>query len=461
MEKYEAFNYMMNSKSVAIIGASTNPDKIGNIIMKNYVTNGFAGELYPVNVKDEGDILGFKSYRSVLDIKKDIDLAVIAVPAQYVPDVLDECGRAKVKSAIIISGGFAEVGNAALQEKIVEISKKYSLPVLGPNCLGVMNPKERVNTLFLPSFKMDTPKIGGVSFASQSGAVGSSVLDMVASEGFGLAKFISYGNAVDLDECDILEYLMHDNSTKTIMFYLEGVKRGLEFMEVAKRATKVKPIVAIKGGTTEAGGAAAHSHTASLAGSYEAYEAMFKQSGIIQAKSLDDLLDFAKIFETEPLAKGNRVAIITNGGGTGVLASDAVYANGMQFPELSEESKSKLREAMPPIVNIRIPLDMAGDADEKRFSDALSIISNDNNVDALMVICLFQTPGADSKVAEMIIRYNAMLKKPMVVVSAGGTYSQVHKSIMENSGVPVYPSPERAARALAALVRYSKFKNGQ
>ncbi len=461
MEKYEAFNYMMNSKSVAIIGASTNPDKIGNIIMKNYVANGFAGELYPVNVKDEGNILGFKSYRSVLDIKKDIDLAVIAVPAQYVPDVLDECGRAKVKSAIIISGGFAEVGNTALQDKVVEISKKYSLPVLGPNCLGVMNPKERVNTLFLPSFKMDTPKIGGVSFASQSGAVGSSVLDMVASEGFGLAKFISYGNAADLDECDILEYLMHDSNTKTIMFYLEGVKRGLEFMEVAKRATKIKPIVAIKGGATEAGSSAAHSHTASLAGSYEAYEAMFKQSGIIQAKSLDDLLDFAKIFETEPLAKGNRVAIITNGGGTGVLASDAVYANGMQFPELSEESKSKLREVMPPIVNIRIPLDMAGDADEKRFGDALSIISNDKNVDALMVICLFQTPGADSKVAEMIIRYNATINKPMVVVSAGGTYSQIHKSIMENSGVPVYPSPERAARALAALVKYSKFKNSQ
>ncbi|MEM0148553.1 MAG: hypothetical protein QXY10_03080, partial [Candidatus Micrarchaeaceae archaeon] len=188
---------------------------------------------------------------------------------------------------------------------------------------------------------------------------------------------------------------------------------------------------------------------------------MFKQTGIIQAKSLDELLDFAKIFEAEPLAKGNRVAIITNGGGTGVLASDAVYANGMIFPELNEESKAKLREAMPAIVNIRMPLDMAGDADEKRFGDALEIISNDSNVDAIIVICLFQTPGADSKVAEMLIRYNSMMKKPMVVVSAGGTYTKIHRSIMENSGVPVYPSPERAARALAMLINYSKFKNAK
>ncbi|MEM3860130.1 MAG: hypothetical protein QW478_12135, partial [Candidatus Micrarchaeaceae archaeon] len=348
-----------------------------------------------------------------------------------------------------------------LQQKLVDISKEYNIPLLGPNCLGVMNQKERINTLFLPTFKMDTPKIGGVSFATQSGAVGSSVLDMIADEGFGLSKFISYGNAADLDECDILNYLGQDKDTKSVLFYLEGVRRGREFMEIATKVAKIKPIIAIKGGATSAGSQAAHSHTASLAGSYEAYVAMFKQTGIIQAKSLDELLDFAKIFEAEPLAKGNRVAIITNGGGTGVLASDAVYANGMIFPELNEESKAKLREAMPAIVNIRMPLDMAGDADEKRFGDALEIISNDSNVDAIIVICLFQTPGADSKVAEMLIRYNSMMKKPMVVVSAGGTYTKIHRSIMENSGVPVYPSPERAARALAMLINYSKFKNAK
>ncbi|MEM0106646.1 MAG: CoA-binding protein [Candidatus Micrarchaeaceae archaeon] len=461
MDKYMYFDYMLNSKSVAIIGASSNPEKIGYIIMKNFVSSGFNGELYPVNIKEEGEILGYKAYKSVLDIKKDIDLAVIAIPAQVVPSVLEECGKANVKSVIVISGGFSEVGNIDLQQKLVDISKEYNIPLLGPNCLGVMNQKERINTLFLPTFKMDTPKIGGVSFATQSGAVGSSVLDMIADEGFGLSKFISYGNAADLDECDILNYLGQDKDTKSVLFYLEGVRRGREFMEIATKVAKIKPIIAIKGGATSAGSQAAHSHTASLAGSYEAYVAMFKQTGIIQAKSLDELLDFAKIFEAEPLAKGNRVAIITNGGGTGVLASDAVYANGMIFPELNEESKAKLREAMPAIVNIRMPLDMAGDADEKRFGDALEIISNDSNVDAIIVICLFQTPGADSKVAEMLIRYNSMMKKPMVVVSAGGTYTKIHRSIMENSGVPVYPSPERAARALAMLINYSKFKNAK
>ncbi|MEM3477029.1 MAG: CoA-binding protein, partial [Candidatus Micrarchaeaceae archaeon] len=296
MDKYMYFDYMLNSKSVAIIGASSNPEKIGYIIMKNFVSSGFNGELYPVNIKEEGEILGYKAYKSVLDIKKDIDLAVIAIPAQVVPSVLEECGKANVKSVIVISGGFSEVGNIDLQQKLVDISKEYNIPLLGPNCLGVMNQKERINTLFLPTFKMDTPKIGGVSFATQSGAVGSSVLDMIADEGFGLSKFISYGNAADLDECDILNYLGQDKDTKSVLFYLEGVRRGREFMEIATKVAKIKPIIAIKGGATSAGSQAAHSHTASLAGSYEAYVAMFKQTGIIQAKSLDELLDFAKIF---------------------------------------------------------------------------------------------------------------------------------------------------------------------
>ncbi|MGC8669877.1 MAG: acetate--CoA ligase family protein [Candidatus Micrarchaeia archaeon] len=455
--KYWNLEHIMHPRSVAIIGASNNPDKIGHVIMQNYFDSGYDGKLYPINIKNEDKIMGLKAYKSILDVKMPIDLAVIATPAPTVPMVLEECGKASVKGAIVVSGGFAEVGENALQDQIVSIANKYSMPVIGPNCLGVMDPRSRVDTLFLPTFKIDKPSIGGVSFASQSGAVGSSILDMIDNEGFGMARFISYGNAAVVDEVDILNYLSNDKYTKVIVFYIEGVKRGKEFIEVAKRASLKKPIVVIKGGVTEAGASAAHSHTAALTGSYGAYEAVFNQFGFTIANDIKDLLNYAKIFETQPLAIGNRVAIITNGGGTGVLATDALYKNGLVLPELSDESKKALRKIMPPIVNIKMPLDMAGDADDKRFSAALSIIENDPNIDAVMAIALFQTPGADSRVAATLIHYGTMMKKPLVVVSMGGSYTQAHRAMIESSGVPVYSSPGDAASALAALFAYSRY----
>ena len=456
--KYYDLEKMLKPKSVAIIGASQSPEKVGHIIMQNYLNVGYDGEIYPVNVSAEGNILGRKSYKSVLDIKKPLDLAVIAIPAKFVPQTLEECGKAKVKSVIIVSSGFSEVGDSGLQDQIVSIAKKYSLPVLGPNCLGVMDLRSRVDTMFLPTFKIDKPSIGGVSFASQSGAVGSAVLDLISHENFGLSKFISYGNAAVVDEVDILNYLGHDPDTKVIIFYIEGVRRGKEFVEVAKEVTKLKPVIIIKGGITPAGSSAAHSHTASLAGSYAAYEAVFEQYGFIQAKSLDDMLYFAKIFEAQPLSTKKRIAIITNGGGVGVLAADSLYQNGLQMAELSDYAKKTLRKVMPPIVNMSMPMDMAGDADDKRFGAAMEVLSKDPNVDALMVISLFQTPGADSRVAAMIIKYGSEGKKPIVVVSPGGNYAEVHNNMMESSGVPVNPSPEDAAKALAALVKYSEYR---
>lgn len=458
MRKYKGMEYIFNPRSVAIIGASQNPDKVGHVILQNYLDVGFEGKLYPVNIKSTEPILGLKSYKKVADIKSGIDLAVIAIPADFVPKILDECGKAGVKSAIIVSGGFSEIGKEDLQGSILKISDKYSMPVLGPNCLGVMDIRTRVDTLFLPTFKLDKPKIGGVSFVSQSGAVGSSVLDMISHEGFGLSKFVSYGNATVIDEVDILEHLMRDKYTKVVLFYMEGVKRGKEFIDTVKRFTQEKPIVISKGGVTSEGSSAVHSHTASLAGSAGAYEAVFKQYGLIQANNLEDLLYFGKVFETQKLCTGNRVAIITNGGGTGVLATDALYQNGLQLPELSKLSVSALKKSMPNIVNVRMPLDMAGDADDKRFSAALDAVSKDDNVDMIMVICLFQTPGADSRVASTLIHYKSQTSKPMVVVSPGGNYAQTHNAMMESSGLPVYSSPTDAARSLKALMDYSKYR---
>ena len=452
---------MMNPKSVAVIGASRDPNKVGHIILQNYIDNGFSGELYPVNknAAPGEKIIGLTAYRSVLEIKKSIDLAVIAVPAPIVPSVLEECGKAKIKTAVVISGGFAEVGNVELQDKIVEIAKKYNIAMLGPNCLGIMDPLSKVDTLFLPTYKLSRPRVGGVSFVTQSGAVGSTILDLIAKEGFGLSKFISYGNAAYVDEVDLLEYLLHDKQTKVIVMYIEGVKRGKELIEIAKKVTKVKPVIVIKAGVTEEGAKAAHSHTASLAGNNEAYDALFKQFGFVRAKDLSELLNFAKIFSSENLPKGDRVAIVTNGGGTGVLATDAVYLNGLKLAEFSEETKKELRKVMPDIVNIRNPLDLAGDADEKRYSDALSIISKDPNIDMFIVIALFQTPGADSSVAEKLIYFKKNIEKPMIVVTTGSDFTQTHKIMMESSGLPVYDSPMAAASALAELYKYWKYKN--
>ncbi len=458
--KYANLEEIMHPKSVAIVGASDNPQKVGHIIMQNYLDSGYPGKLYPININTTGTIMGHKAYKNLLEVHEDIDLAVIAVPAQIVPKVMEECGKAHVKGAVVVSGGFAEVGETKLQDELVRIAKKYSIPVIGPNCLGVMDPRSRVDTLFLPTFKIDRPKVGGVSFAAQSGAVGSAILDLINNEGFGLARFFSYGNAAVVDETDILNYLMHDKETKVIVLYIEGVKRGVDFVQTAKKATKIKPIVVIKGGVTEAGAVAAHSHTAVLAGSHEAYEAVFRQFGFSIATDIKDLLNFAKIFDTQPLATGNRIAIITNGGGAGVLATDALYQNNLVSAKLSKESTRKLRSAMPPIVNVRLPLDMAGDADDKRFGDALEAIEKDPNVDAIMTIALFQTPGADSKVAATLIQYATQMSKPMVVVSIGGSYTRAHKEMMESAGVPVYDSPGDAAKSLAALINYSRYKKG-
>lgn len=449
---------MMKPKSVALIGASRDPDKVGHVILNNYIDAGYTGKLYPVN-KNADVVMGLKAYRSVLDIKKPIDLAVIAIPAEAVPQAMEECGKAGAKTCIVVSGGFAEVGNEELQNKMVEVANRYKMPTVGPNCLGVMDSRSRSDTLFLPTFKLSKPKIGGVSFVAQSGAVGSTVLDLIAKEGFGLSKFISYGNAAQVDEVDILNYLMHDDETKVIVMYIEGVKRGREFAELAKRITKVKPVVIIKGGITEAGSAAAHSHTAALAGSYEAYEAVFRQAGFAIAKDLSELLYFAKAFVSEPLPKGDRVAIITNGGGLGVLAVDEVYLSGLRLGEFSKETIDGLRKVMPPIVNVRNPLDMAGDADEKRYENAVSIVSKDPNIDMLIVVTLFQTPGADSTVAAKLIHFKESMDKPMIDISVGSDYTEAQKLMMESSGLPVYDSPTAATRALAELLKYAKYKD--
>ncbi len=456
--EYADLTHIMSPRSVAVIGASDNPAKVGHAIMQNYIDVGFPGKVYPINISADKKIMGYRAYKNILEVKEPIDLAVICIPAEFVSKTIEECGKAHVNGIVVVSSGFSEVGNVKLQEELVASAKKYGLPVVGPNCLGVMDSRARNDTLFLPTYKIDRPKIGGISFASQSGAVGSTVLDLISGESFGLSKFISYGNAAVVDEVDILNYLGNDEQTKVIVYYLEGVTRGREFIEVAKRVTKKKPVVIIKGGITEAGALAAHSHTAALAGSYEAYEAVFRQYGFSVATDLDELLYFAKVFDTQPLPKGDRIAVLTNGGGHGVLATDAIYQNGLKVAELSKESQEQLRKVMPSFVNIRMPFDMSGEATADSYAKALEIMSHDTNIDAFMVIALFQTPGADERLVQVLSSFSTTQKKPIVVVSSGATYTKSHVAMLENAGVPVYESPTSAARSLLMLVNYSKYR---
>jgi acetate---CoA ligase (ADP-forming) len=449
---------MLKPNSVAIVGASRNPEKVGNVILQNYVSGGYSGKLYPVNPNAD-EILGLKCYKTVQDIGEPVDLVVIAVPAQLVPMAMEECGKAKAKSAIVISGGFSEVGETELQDQIVKIANKYNIPMLGPNCLGVVDTRSRTDTMFLPSFKISRPQVGFVSFISQSGAVGSTVLDIIGGEGFGLSKFISYGNAAQLDEVDILEYLMNDDETKVIVLYIEGIRRGKEFVEIARKITKKKPVIVLKAGRTSAGVAAARSHTASLAGDYATQEAIFKQFGFTVAKDLSELVYYAKIFASEIEPAGNRVAVITNGGGTGVITADAIGSSSyLKMAEYSAQTKKALDKTMPELVNVANPLDLAGDADQKRYGDALDAISADPNVDMIIAIVLFQTPGADSTVTAKVVRQKEALEKPIIVMSMGASYTQAQKVQLEAGGVPVYDSPYEAIASLEALFKYADYK---
>lgn len=458
MDMSDSIGIMMNPKSVAIIGASEDPNKVGYAILKNYLDLKYKGKLYPINFKSE-EILGIKAYKSILDVPEVVDVAVIAIPAPAVPDAIDECGRAKTKSVIVVTAGFAEVGEKDLEKKLVDAANKYNLPLLGPNCVGVMDLTTGVDTLFLPAYKFDRPSIGSLGFVSQSGSVAGTILDVIGGEDIGLSKFISYGNASIINETDILNYFAKDDDTKALIVYLEGAKDGERFIEAAKNIGIKKPVIIAKGGATSAGSQAAHSHTASLAGNYQIYQAIFEQAGFLQANDLDEMLALAKIFDTQPLPKGNRVGLITNGGGTGVLTTDALYNEGLQLATLSDESSEALRKVMPAIVNIRLPLDVGGDADYTRFENAIKYVQNDPNVDIVAVIALFQTPGADSRVAQTICDLGIKSKKPMIVISEGGSYTAMHKKIIESSGIPVYSSPEIAAKALAASVRYANYKS--
>jgi len=455
MAETRDLSLLFNPKSIAVIGASKDPTKIGHVILKNLVEGGFAGQVYPVN--PSADVILYQhAFASVKDIPSPVDLAIIVTPQPVVLKILEECGEKGIKNIVIITSGFAEVGNAKDEEGIKEIAKRYGMNVIGPNCMGYINPSARVDSVFNPVYKLGRPKAGEIAFISQSGAVGAAVIDLAAKMGVGISLFVSYGNAAVVNEVDILEYLERDPKTKVIAMYLEGVRDGRKFLETARRITKKKPIILIKAGKTEAGTKAVKSHTGNLAGDYAVYSAAFKQAGIIEVESLTDLFDYSKIF-LQPFPGGKRVGIITNGGGIGVLTSDLVIKQGLELADFNINTKQILREKMPMHVNITNPLDLAGDADVKRFELAIEYLLTEENVDIIILTPLMQTISLDASIVDLIVKKSQQMIKPMVVVTIGGSYTEQARTLLENGGVPTYTSPYVATGALAKLVWYAKY----
>lgn len=448
-------DYFFRPKSVAIIGTSRNPRKIGHVILRNFLEGKFRGKIYPINPNID-KMFDLPCYPSVLKVPGRIDLAVISIPAPLVPKILDECGRKKIPTVIIISGGFAEVGNRELEEDCHKIIKKYHMRAIGPNCVGIFDPYSEVDTFFLPRYKLERPKEGTIAFISQSGALGSVVLDWMAMKGYKISKFVSYGNAIDVDEADMIEYLANDPDTKVICAYFEGIKQGRKFFNALKKVSNKKPVIILKGGTTKEGFQAVSSHTGSLAGSKEVHSAAFKQAGAIQAESLEELFNFARVLAYQPIPRGNRVQIITDGGGFGVLTTDWVIENKLTLAQMDRKTLSGLKRAFPPHVVIKNPLDLTGDADVERYRLAVDAAIKDPNVDMLAVITLFQIPTLTADITDVISAAADRSEKPLIVIAAGGRFTEVLKKTLEDSGVPTFSYPEKAAQALRALYEFSQ-----
>ncbi|MDI6798896.1 MAG: CoA-binding protein [Candidatus Aenigmarchaeota archaeon] len=445
-----------NPSSVAIIGASHTQGKIGYIILENFVKGNYKGRVYPVN-PDVTPILGREVFPSIKKIQDRVDLAVIAIPAEKVPKVLRECVEKKIKAVIIVSGGFSETGEKGrkLEEELKKIIKNSETRVIGTNSLGVLNTSTNVDTLFNPREKSSRPPPGSIGFISQSGAIGATILDWLAEEQTGISKFISYENAVDVNECDALEYFGNDEKTKVIALYFEGVKDGKRFIEVARKVSKKTPIIALKGGKTEAGKKAAISHTATIAGSAKVYSSVFKQTGIIEADNWEELFDFAKAF-LQPLPKGRRIAIVTDGGGFGVLAADECEKQGLELPEPSGKLKKMFRKSFPEYAILSNPIDLTGNANAEMYRTALEECLKSKEFDAAIAITLFQVPALGEELIDVI----ADLKKygkPILCCATGGKFTIRLARALEKNGIPVYVSPERAVKAMSVLVKYSNW----
>ncbi|MCP5064331.1 MAG: CoA-binding protein [Ignavibacteriae bacterium] len=451
------FDKIFYPKSIAIIGANNVEGSVPYDIVENIIKSNFQGVVYPVSPREK-EIMNVKAYKYVVDIEEPVDFAIVVFPSSVCHLVLEQMGQKGIKAAIIISAGFKEVGGIGIEreEKIKEIANKYGISFIGPNCLGVINTDPQ--TLLNASFARNMPSEGNIGFLSQSGALCTAVLDYAQSKNIGFSKFVSFGNKADISEIDLLYYLADDPKTKVILIYLEEISDGQALMSCAKKiiAKTGKPILAIKSGRTDEGAAAAASHTGSLAGSDNICEAALVQAGIIRCDNIMEMFDTAIAFAYQPIPKNNRVAIITNAGGPGVLTTDALINDGQQLAKFSDETTAIFKKKLPKTANIKNPVDVIGDARADRYNVAVTEAFKDDNVDAVFVILTPQSMTEIETIAEEIVLVSKNSSKPIYTSFMGATDVAGGVEILQKNNIPHYILPEAISKAFTSVVNFSE-----
>ncbi len=459
MEGLEAIFY---PRSIAVVGASRQAGSVGQSVLANLIGSRFQGVVFPVNPHAQS-ILGIKAYARISDVSDVIDLAVIVVPSPIVPAVLEECGQKGVRGAIIITAGFKEIGGAGieLEERVQKIANHHGITLVGPNCLGVINTDPGVS--MNATFGTQMPREGNIAFISQSGALCVAVLDYAKEANIGFSKFISMGNKAGVNENELLQYLQSDPKTGVILMYLEDLVRGRDFMDIARQITsskkRPKPILALKAGRTMVGARAASSHTGSLAGSDRVYDAIFEQCGVLRVDTLEELFDYVKAFSRQPLPRGRNVAIITNSGGPGILATDSCIQHNLNVPRLTPATKKSLRQILPATASLHNPIDLIAEAQEEQYEISLRAVLRDRNVHSAIVIL---TPTAFTRVesiARAIVNVARASQKPVLCCFLGIYDVSKGVGILEQNGIPNFRFPESAARVLAEMANFTDWLN--
>ena len=443
-------------KSVAVVGASAKPGKVGYELLLNLVNGGFEGDIYAVNPKAD-EILGVKAYPDITSIGSAPDLVVIIIPSKFVPGLMKECVQVGVKSVVIITAGFKETGEEGkkLEQEVLQIAREGGIRIIGPNCLGVMDTATKLNA----SFGGDLPVEGGIAYLSQSGALLAAILDLANANGIGFSKLISIGNKADVGELDLIRALGEDENTKVIAGYLESITEGDAFVRQAEIISNEKPILLMKSGSTGAGAAAASSHTGSLAGSETAYECVFARAGIVRCGSIKQQFDYAQAFAYQPLPKGKSVAVITNAGGPGIMAADAIESQKLTFAKLAETTVEKLGQVLPPAANIHNPIDVLGDALAKPYEDALEIAMEDPNIDIVLVLLTPQAMTDSKGTAEAMVKVSQQHPdKPVYACFLGAEKVAEGVEVLRKGKIPQYDSPEAAVESIKVVTEYVRWK---
>jgi len=449
-----------NPKSVALIGASPEPGKIGNSVMESLVKHDYKGKVYPVNAKGYPEIMDVKAYKNLLDIKDPIDVVIVTVDLKFVPDLLAECGKKNIHNMVIISGGGKELGGerAAIEKRVQDLSRELNVRIIGPNCIGIFNGENRLDCAFQGHLRMIRPKQGNVAFLSQSGTVG--IAFMETADSFGLSKMISYGNRSDVDEADMIHYLAQDPNTNVIGLYVEGLGDGRKFMNSAKNVIREyqKPIVVFKNGRSTKGAKQAASHTGSLGGSFAVISGAFEQTGIISVDSYEELTSALKALTWQPVPKGNRIAMVTNGAGPIIAAIDNFERLNLELAQLSDQTIKSFKEHYPATYVIGNPCDVTGSASADDYRFAIQAFLDDPNVDIVMPWFVFQDDPLEEKIVGILGDFQKQKKKPILVGAMGGPFTEKISKKIEAFNIPVYESVITWITAAGSLAKWQKIK---